>query len=52
MVFIRAPKMMYLGSKAKVLVTCEEEPVAAEKNNCLLMMFHTEFVLIITAQIF
>lgn len=42
MVFIRAPKIIEIGSKVKVLATCEEEPVAVEENDCLLTTFHPE----------
>ncbi|MGD9153360.1 MAG: pyridoxal 5'-phosphate synthase glutaminase subunit PdxT [Gammaproteobacteria bacterium] len=42
MVFIRAPKIIELDPKVKVLATCGEEPVAVEENNCLLTTFHPE----------
>jgi pyridoxal 5'-phosphate synthase pdxT subunit len=40
--FIRAPRIMSVGSAASVLVTHENAPVLVQQNNCLAATFHPE----------
>jgi 5'-phosphate synthase pdxT subunit len=44
MVFIRAPKVIAVGSDVKVLATCNDVPVLVQQENVLCASFHPEFL--------
>jgi len=43
-IFIRAPKILSIGPKVKILVKHQQDYVALEENNVLLSTFHPELI--------